>query len=111
MPHVHVGRYTVRWYLRNVVRITVAVSFLAMASGLTLQLHRANVPDPGHHNDTHCALCEAILVGAMKLHLDSPSTVVHTDRFFSPLPEPGAVSPPQRMPAILGPRPPPPGTA
>jgi hypothetical protein len=81
---------------------------MAMASGLTLQLHLVGVDGPRHHDFTHCSLCQTILTGAVKLLIE-PVSAVHWGRdLVAVVPEIGTVVWRWFPSVVLSPRPPPP---
>jgi hypothetical protein len=96
---------------RNAAWVLAAVSFVAMASGLTLRLHLGRVEDPCHHDWAHCSLCQTMLAGAAKLYVEPPSAVLCGDGEVLVVPEADAVVPRRLTSVVLGPRPPPTTTA
>jgi len=96
---------------RNVVLILAFASFLAMASGLMLQLHLAAAGDPHHHDSAHCSFCQTMLGSATRLHIEPQSAVLTTTDFVMSVPETDAVLPRWFTPIVLSPRPPPTCTA
>jgi hypothetical protein len=94
-------------FRRNVVWIIAATGFMAMASGLTLQLHLATAENSHHHDSTHCSLCQTMLGGGTKFHLESQSAVTFAADFVAFIPDTGVVPPRRLTPVVLSPRPPP----
>lgn len=61
--------------VRNRLLVPAAVSFLMMATGVTLHLHLAHFEEPAHHHSEQCPVCQVLLAAPKKvtLELDPPA--------------------------------------
>lgn len=96
----------VRRHPRNAAWVLAAVCFVAMGSGLTLQLHLGRGDDSCHHDSTHCSLCQTMLAGAAKLYVEPPSAVPCGDGGVLVVREADAVVARRLTSVVLSPRPP-----
>jgi len=52
--------------LRNWLLLAASVTFVAMVTGLTLQLHLLSLDNPDSHNSNRCAVCQQLLIAPHK---------------------------------------------
>jgi len=92
---------------QKVTLIIMTISFVALATGLTLYLHLLSHEHPVSHSSSQCSICQQILTTQNKIALEQQFNILDTDSFqdeiefsLQPLVAPFRYEP-------FGPRPPP----
>jgi len=68
------------WIRRNAL-ILATVSFVAMVTGVSLQLHLLSQDHSGAHDFDHCSICQQLLTAPGKFIREPESRLPETDLF------------------------------
>jgi hypothetical protein len=76
--------YSVNRSIRNVALFAGTICFLAVALGIVLYVHLANVEDLAAHDTSHCTLCQQLFVSKKNYTVEIGVTEVEIDLVGQP---------------------------
>jgi len=67
------------WSIRKIIFIIATVCFVAVVTGLTLELHLFSHKHPDNHSSSRCSICQQLLITPNKFASEPQLSLPDTD--------------------------------